>query len=269
MTPLNDQQFKQLLDALGLSWRGYRKVRKGVKKRIARHMQAQGVRSISAYLALLKSDASAWKECQIRLTVSISRFFRDRRLWQTLETDILPEMCAQHPRHICVWSAGCSRGEEVYSFRIVWDRICQSLERIPQLRLVASDMVPAILEQAKAGVYSLSSLKDVPDEILERYFDKFPGKNRYTVIASLKEDIQWCLQDHLASPPTENFHIIFLRNNLLTYHLDPIKTQAFQKIYQRLTTGGWLIVGAHEKPPVNTPAISRHRFAPWAYRKLL
>ena len=36
---MKDTQFHQLLDRFGFSWAGYRRVRKGVKKRLARHMQ--------------------------------------------------------------------------------------------------------------------------------------------------------------------------------------------------------------------------------------
>jgi chemotaxis methyl-accepting protein methylase len=257
-----------LLDSLGLSWRGYKKVRKGVKKRIARHMQENGVRSISAYLTLLKHDDIAMRECQIRLAVSISRFFRDRMLWRILETDILPNLVAQCPQKIRVWSAGCSRGEEVYTFRIVWDHICSGLDQTPLLEIVASDMAPDRIAQAKVGIYSTSSLKHVPDDVLSRYFEKVRGKNRYAVKAFIKDGIQWRLHNHQATPPDDCFHIIFLRNNLLTYFQDHLRRRPFEQICHCLVSGGWLIVGSHEKPPVSTPDLLRHRIAPWAYRKL-
>ena len=47
---MDDNQFKRLLDALDLSWQGYRKVRKGIKKRLSRHMEQTGCMSIDEYL---------------------------------------------------------------------------------------------------------------------------------------------------------------------------------------------------------------------------
>jgi chemotaxis protein methyltransferase CheR len=41
---MDDAQFKQLLALFNRSWKGYRKIRKGVKKRIGRHMQSLGCR---------------------------------------------------------------------------------------------------------------------------------------------------------------------------------------------------------------------------------
>jgi len=96
-------------------------------------MQELKCPNINAYLDLLNKSAELRKECEMRMTVSISRFFRDRKLWAGLEEDILPTMIETHPKKIQVWSAGCARGEEVYSFRIVWQRLKQAYEHLPGL----------------------------------------------------------------------------------------------------------------------------------------
>ncbi|MBU4259135.1 MAG: hypothetical protein KKI12_09205 [Proteobacteria bacterium] len=36
---MDDNQFRKLLERMNFFWSGYRKVRKGVKKRIKRHMR--------------------------------------------------------------------------------------------------------------------------------------------------------------------------------------------------------------------------------------
>ena len=50
---MDDDQFRILLEYLQYSWTGYRKVRKGVKKRIQRHMQQLGCRNVMDYLKIL------------------------------------------------------------------------------------------------------------------------------------------------------------------------------------------------------------------------
>ena len=60
-------------------------MRKGVKKRIHRHMQELGCRNVEAYLLALDEDREVKEQCERLLTVSISRFFRDRGLWQTVD----------------------------------------------------------------------------------------------------------------------------------------------------------------------------------------
>ena len=86
---MDDAQFRKLLEFLRYSRAGYRRVRKGVKKRIHRHMQQLGCRDITAYLNLLENQTDYRYECELLMTVSISRFFRDRRLWQMLESQII------------------------------------------------------------------------------------------------------------------------------------------------------------------------------------
>ncbi len=92
---MDDDQFRQLLDDFNFSWAGYRKVRKGVKKRISRHMQELNCPNIKVYLDLLNQNDAVRQESERRMTVSISRFFRDRKLWQDLEEEI---HCKRHKK---------------------------------------------------------------------------------------------------------------------------------------------------------------------------
>ncbi len=263
---MDDGQFRQLLDAFHCSWSGYRKVRKGVKKRIWRHMQELGCRNISAYLDLLNKDPQLRRECEKRMTVSISRFFRDRQLWQGLEEDILPHMIEDEKKTLRIWSAGCARGEEVYSFKIIWDRLQPRCDERPQLHITATDLHPDYIAKARAGSYSQSSLREVSREIRAHYFDLRKSGRRFEVKPFLKEDIEWKVQDLFVQPPGAVFDIIFLRNNLLTYYQDELKQKGFSLVVKALAADGWLIVGAHEKPPVGAFNLVPHASIPWAYR---
>ena len=91
-THMDDVQFRKLLHHLGLSWTGYRKVRKGVKKRISRHMRLLNCSDLAGYLHELGSSKGARYECERLMTVSISRFFRDKKLWVLLLDKVLPEL---------------------------------------------------------------------------------------------------------------------------------------------------------------------------------
>jgi chemotaxis methyl-accepting protein methylase len=264
---VNDHQFKQLLDYFQYSWAGYRKVRKGVKKRISRHMQQLRCPNIASYLNLIERDDEERQECERRMTVSISRFFRDRKLWLDLENEILPQLLEAEKEKSKVWSAGCACGEEVYSFMIVWDRLNARLTNLPKLELIATDMHPDYIEKAKAGIYAKSSLKEIPEEMRDAYFDRKKGGNRYDVKPFLKKNMTWQLQNLFADPPGRGFHIIFLRNNLLTYYQSHLLKAPFTKIIESLRSGGWLIIGSHEKLPDESAGLTRNPSTPWAYRK--
>jgi len=262
---MDDNQFRRLLEYFNFSWSGYRKVRKGVKKRVFRHMQELKCPNIEAYLDLLNKSDALRQECERRMTVSISRFFRDRKLWLGLEEDILPGMIETKKRAIRVWSAGCARGEEVYSFKIIWDRLKEKHRHQARLAITATDVNPDYIEKARAGVYTKSGLKEVPRDIQRRYFDIRKSGNRFDVKAFIKKGIDWKVQDIFGNPPGAAFDIIFLRNNLLTYYQDRLKNKGFDTVVGALAPDGWLIVGSHEKPPAERSDLQRHNLIPWVF----
>jgi chemotaxis protein methyltransferase CheR len=230
-------------------------------------MQELNTPNIEDYLNLLNESDAVRQEAERRMTVSISRFFRDRKLWHDLEEDILPRLIATGKKILRMWSAGCARGEEVYSFKIVWDRLIGTDVFAPDIGITATDMHPDYIEKARAGVYTQSSLKEVPREIREHYFDIRKRGHHFEVKSFLKKDIDWKIQDIFTDPPGSAFDIIFLRNNLLTYYKEPKKKEGLNKVIKALASEGWLIVGSHEKIPAGTLNIKRHDTIPWAYRR--
>ena len=246
---MDDQQFRQLLNQFGLSWDGYRKVRRGVKKRIGRHMQEMGCRTMQKYIFALDQDKDARQHCERLMTVSISRFFRDRALWQTIENQILPTIIKENRKGVKVWSAGCACGEEVYTLKILWHALSGRFQCLPVLEIWATDMNHVYLNKARAGIYPPSSLKEIPEGFRALYFQPGPEEQTYTLAECLKKGIKWREYNLLLDPPVTNFQVIFLRNSLLTYYEDELRAPAFQKVLDSLAQGGFLIIGSHEKIP--------------------
>ncbi len=264
---MDDQQFRQLLDHFGYSWRGYRKVRKGVKKRIRRHMYQLGCRDVSTYLLKLDKNEDARLQCEQIMAVSISRFFRDRKLWETLEKEILPELIEKHRKKIAVWSVGCACGEEVYSLKILWGRLINFRTNVPELEITATDMNPEYLQRAKAAIYPSSSLKEVPNHFRLIYFREKKGGKHYEVKTSLKKGIKWFTHHLRSDPPEAQFHLIFLRNNLLTYYQDEFKNSAFEKVMNCIAAGGFLIIGCHENLPFESQNLLSFSSLPYVFNK--
>ena len=256
---MDDDQFRRLLNCFGLSWSGYRKVRRGVKKRIRRHMKALGCQDFEVYLAALDNDQALREKCELLMTVSISRFFRDRGFWETLENQILPGIITGDTERAKVWFAGCACGEEVFSFAIVWDRLRERFQALPEIKILATDVNLVYLRRAQEGLYSLSSLKEVPEDVRSKYFKRQGEANQYRIASSLERGISWRLHHLLHDPPDPGFHLIFLRNNLLTYYRDALKTPAFLKVADCLVPGGILIIGSHEKLPLETADLLPYR----------
>jgi len=264
---INDDKFRQLLDRLGLSWQGYARVRKGVKKRICRHMEELGYRTVDDYLHAL-NNPEILKEVEFLFCVSISRFFRDHYLWQVMEGEIIPDIIRRYGEKINIWSAGCALGQEVYSFAILWDRTKGKFERLPRLHIHATDSNPSYLKKAAEGIYSPQILKGLSEEIKGNYFHRREDESDYCVADYLKKEILWELHDMMAQPPLlGKFQILFLRNSLLTYYRIERIVSVFLKIVDSLDEGGFFIVGRHENLPIQTTLLLPYKGCSYIFQK--
>ena len=261
---LDDDAFRKVLDHMDRPWAGFRKVRKGVKKRIRRHMQSLGCASVDEYLTILERRPGERAACDGHLIVTISRFFRDHRLWACLRDRILPELTNRLEGPMRAWSAGCANGEEPYSLAILWEEAASD----HRLILTATDVSSQCLARARAAVYDRSSLKQLPEALMRTYFEPAPGGRRFALKPLLRSEIGWQERDLFDDPPSGPFHLIFLRNNLLTYYRGPGLQSAYTRIVSTLVRGGYLIVGSHEHPPPFGPNLHRDDICPWIYQRI-
>lgn len=259
---LDDREFGRLLEYLERPWSGYRKVRKGVKKRIRRHMEKSGCRTMDAYLELLQISPKDKADCEECLLVTISRFFRDAQLWQYLQAHLLPELVHHFEPPLRFWSAGCACGEEPYSLAMIWD----CLGEVSPPEILATDTRTDCLNRAKAGRYPRSSLREVPENIRSTYFNIRRRGGVFSIQKQRLLPIQWQRHHLLEPPPAGPFHIVFLRNNLLTYYQEPQLQTTLRSITSVLAPDGRLVIGSHEK--ISAPALNlqRQNDCPWIYR---
>jgi chemotaxis methyl-accepting protein methylase len=261
---MDEGSFNQILVYFNLSPRGYRKVRKGAKKRLSRHMRALGCTRVGDYIDTVSRWPAIEEECRLCLTVPISRFFRDKRLWHHLENTALPRVIASAGDTFRVWSCGCARGEEAYSFSILWHRLGLTLVRLPALALWATDCNADYLLMAKKGRYGISSLKELPREAIDRYFVKEPGEQQYVLRPFLKTGIRFDRHDITRDPPPSGrFEVVMIRNNLLTYYRPPEREKALEMVRRALVPGGMLIIGSHERLPAGFDGLKTLAEHPW------
>ena len=223
-------------------------------------MQSLGCVDIDEYINTINGNPEEKTECKRLLTVPITRFYRDRKLWEVLEYDLLPAMVLGREDPFRVWSAGCSGGEEAYTFAIIWHCLAGAGRMMPDLEILATDMNPECLSRAKRGLYSVSSLKEVSDDIRQRFFIK--TKKQFQVVKDLRTMVRWEQRNLFDTPSEVGFDIIFLRNNLLTYYQEPDKSEGFNRVVSSLKKGGVLVIGSHEPLPEAGSGFIRNKAHP-------
>jgi chemotaxis protein methyltransferase CheR len=251
-------QFLQwCLPRLGLRWPGFRKVRKRVYKRVARRIQELGLPGLSAYRAYLDTRADEWAVLDGFCRIPISRFYRDRGVFQYLEEEVLPELGAlaahRGETELDCWSIGCAAGEEPYTLAVVW-RLGPGL-RLPdlQVRILATDIDPENLARARRGCYARSSLKDLPPAYLELAF--VPTGQEWCVGQVYRDGVTFVEQDVRQAAPPGPFDLIFCRNVAFTYFDEARQRTALRTIVERLAAGGALGIGCGEELPDLVPGL--------------
>jgi chemotaxis protein methyltransferase CheR len=248
------------LPRLGLRWAGFRKVRRTVCKRIAARIRALGLPDVEAYRAYLDAHPAEWPRLDAMCRIPISRFWRDRDVFDALAREVLPSLADAAARRgqqdFRAWSAGAASGEEPYSLRLAWSLAAEPAFPGLGLQIVATEIDESLLARAKAAVYAGSSLKDLPTMLRDRVFRRSDGL--YELRDALRRGVTFLAQDIREKMPEGPFDAILCRNLVFTYFDAPTQAALLSRPAERLRAGGALVIGAHERLP--DPALG---FAVW------
>jgi chemotaxis protein methyltransferase CheR len=221
------------LPRLGLRWAGFRRVRRQVRRRIARRIAQVGLADAAAYRTYLEANDDEWDVLARLCRVTISRFWRDRAVFEALRDHVLRELGP----NVVAWSAGCASGEEPYSL------VLAAAEAGVEIHVVATDVDPALLERARRARYRESSLRDLPADVRARAFDGGSLRSEY------RRPVDFLLHDVRDGAPNGPFDVTLCRNLVFTYFADELQLDIGRRLSRSLRAGGALVVGAHEALP--------------------
>jgi chemotaxis protein methyltransferase CheR len=175
-------------------------------------------------------------------------------------------------RHVSIWSAACSSGQEAYSLAMLLD---QHLPAGWTAQILATDVSTQMLARVEAGRYSQVEVnRGLPATSLVKYFSRVGSE--WEVSADLKRMVR-TQHLNLAAPfpllPT--FDLVFLRNVLIYFDLET-KRDILGRVHRAVAPDGYLLLGssettlemddhwereAHGRVQLHRP-ISTHRAAP-------
>jgi len=258
---------QEALPEAGLRWAGFRKVRGLVCKRLGKRCAELGLADLAAYRAYVKLHPPEWHKLEEMCRIPISRFYRDRAVFTSLERDVLPalaaEAIAQGRHELRCWSACCASGEEPYTLFILWHlRLAPAFPGL-ELRIVATDIDPTMLHRARIGCYRASSIKDLPEDLMRAAFER--SGEQYCVRTAFRT-VDFVQQDIRESIPDGPFDFILCRNAVLTYFLLAEQQKIMKRLIARLEPGGALVIGLHEALPPSCAGFASWTSARAIYR---
>ena len=210
---------KNVLPRLGLSLRGFRKVDAQACKRIRRRFLALGLADFAAYRNYIRSAPAEWDVLQSLCYITISRFWRDRAVFDRLAAEIVPQLsdaaASRGDKILRAWSAGCASGEEPYSLKLLWEFCVGPKYPDRAISIVATDADTTSLQRARTACYRASSLRELPEHWVRAAFNR--QGPLYCLRDTFRTDVEFREQDISARIPEGPFDLIFWRNLVFTY----------------------------------------------------
>ncbi|MFM8315659.1 MAG: CheR family methyltransferase [Deltaproteobacteria bacterium] len=172
-------------------------------------------------------------------------FFRDPKVFTTLEKGVIPQWVQQKKRLIRIWSAASSYGQEPYSMAMLMDE-AQKINPTLTWEILATDIAEKVLTKASEGKYTQFEVqRGLCAKRLVKYFQKTP-EHFWMIRPEVKAKVKFQKQNLLgAFDKIGKFDLILCRN-VLIYQKPEAKSKIVARLSECLNPGGYLIMGAGE-----------------------
>ena len=173
-------------------------------------------------------------------------FFRDRSPFDLIARHALPELAKKRhsKRHIRIWSAGCSTGQEVYSIAMLFAEDPENW-RGWTVDILGTDVSTNVIDRARGGLYTQFEVqRGLGINQTIRWFEE--SDDGWRAVESLRKNVRFQVHNLLEPAPHPAAFDIVLCRNVLLYLTTDKRRMAFDRLSSALAPDGWLMLGAGE-----------------------
>lgn len=215
-----------------------------LKRRVTRIMQLQKL-TLFDLRTLLTNDPDYFESFLIEVTVNVTEMFRDPQFYKSVSENIIPYLRSY--QRIKVWNAGCSTGEELYSFAILFSE--ENLYE--RCFFYGTDINVDVLEYAKTGIYDLQKMRQYSENyqktgIMHTLSNYYTAKyDAVSINHSLKKNVLFSVHNLASDGVFNEFQVISCRNVLIYFNTD-LQKKVIELFYNSLANFGFLCLGSKE-----------------------
>jgi len=214
-----------------------------------RHLGLQTLEEYREYLFRSGEDNQERIHFIDAVTTNKTDFYREPQHFDYLANIALPNIFSRHKgRHLKIWCAGCSSGEEPYTLAMV---TTEFLKRQGQsdFSILATDISTRVLETARAGIYEESRVDPLPPALRATYVlrSKDQSKQLIRIVPELRQRISFYRLNFMDKDYRikDLYDVIFFRN-VMIYFDRPTQEAVINRMCRNLNPGGYLFVGHSE-----------------------
>lgn len=215
-----------------------------LKRRVTRIMQLQKL-NLFDLRTLLTNDADYFESFLMEITVNVTEMFRDPLFYKAVSTHVIPYLRSY--QRIKVWNAGCSTGEELYSYTILFEEA----DLYQRSFFYGTDINADVLEFAKNGIYDLQKMKQYSENynktgglrtLSDYYYAQYDAAsiNQY-----LKKNVLFSAHNLASDGVFNEFQLISCRNVLIYFNTE-LQKKVIDLFYDSLANFGFLCLGSKE-----------------------
>lgn len=215
-----------------------------LKRRVTRIMQLQKL-SLFDLRTLLTNDHDYFESFLIEITVNVTEMFRDPAFYRSVKENIIPYLRSY--QRIKVWNAGCSTGEELYSYAIMF----AEEDLYDRSFFYGTDINNDVLNFAKNGIYDLQKMKQYSENYqktgtMHTLSDFYTARYEAASINhSLKKNLLFSAHNLASDGVFNEFQVISCRNVMIYFNPD-LQKKVIDLFYNSLANFGFLCLGAKE-----------------------
>ena len=258
------QEFENLLSYLkasrGFDFTAYK--RSSLMRRTLVRMQNIGVSGFANYQDYLQVDPEEFTRLFNTILINVTGFFRDPPAWEYVADSILPGLIGppEATNQIRVWSAGCASGEEAYTIAMLLAEQLGVEQFRERVKIYATDVDEEALNEARVASYDERSTKEVPSELLRKYFE--PQNGRLVFSKELRRSVIFGRHDLIQDAPISRVNLLICRNCMMYFNAET-QTRILSRFQFALLPGGVLFLGRAEtllsRAPVFAPVDVKRR----------
>ncbi len=236
-----------LLEAIfrkyGYDFRNYSKAH--IKRRLLNRMSSSGLKSISEMQHEVLNGSNFFEVLLRDLSINVTEMFRDPSFYLAMRNDIIP-ILRTYP-FFKVWHAGCSTGEEVYSFAV----LLMEEGLYNRAQIYATDFNRDVLEIAKKGIYPIDRIKEFTSNYQaaggRNSFSDYYMANYNSVIydQSLRKNLVFAEHNLVTDSVFAEVNLVICRNVLIYFNKD-LQNRVVTLFNDSLVNGGFLGLGSKE-----------------------
>lgn len=273
MVDITDHEFNRISEIIydNFGIRLSHKKKMLVAGRLQKYLREAEFKSFFEYISYIENDKSgnALSALINHISTNHTFFFREQEHYNFLNETILPgieeRLKNQRVKDIRIWSAGCSGGDEAYSFAICLMEYFRDNYILWDAGVLATDISEKKLDEARAGLYLKKRITFVSDIYMSRYFNE-NDDDRFKVNECLKKEVTFrrlnLTNKHFNFK--KKFDLISCRN-VMIYFDNEIRDRLVRNLYDLTLPGGYLFVGHSES--LNSKKYLYNYVKPGIYQK--